>query len=349
MSAELDWFYATTSGACYGIGGQPGSGVWRRTPGTNGTIVTAPAVKEGIRKVWAGTTDGYVITFDAADLSIVRTVSFGNPIARTVCHGPNLIVTTEDGHLFAIDPQTEQIRWSQQTGVAVAPFVETTDVLLTNTTGGMTAFDAYSGALLWQFIRFAGYPTGFASAANGVFYVISWDAYELRALRASDGSEIWSLGPPAYPGFSGVVAVGDAVYAVQTGKVYSLDAATGAENWSAATPPGTGFTLSPWYAKRWNAEDVIIVPFYEPPGLAAYAVTTGLREWLTTPLPGSQLGDTPIGPEMRYFTGLIALPGSNNVYYCLGDTGQIEAQFALAATILGVAYLQGEISGWPKP
>jgi hypothetical protein len=112
--------------------------VWGRTPVTAGTIVTAPAVKEGIRKVWVGTTEGDVITFDAADLSIVRTVSFGNTISRTVCLGPNLIVTTMDGHLFAIDTQTEQIRWSQQLGVAV-PFVETTDVLLTNTTGGTTA------------------------------------------------------------------------------------------------------------------------------------------------------------------------------------------------------------------
>jgi hypothetical protein len=159
------------------------------------------------------------------------------------------------------------------------------------------------------------------------------------------------LGPSAYPGFSGVVAVGDAVYAVQTSKVYSLNAATGAENWSAAIPPGVAnATWGPWYAKRSNAEDVIIVPVYSPfPGIVAYGVTTGLENWLTYPLTTNLTTDVPIGPEMRYFTGLIALPTSKIIYYCLRDTGQIESQFALDSEIFGLAYLRGEISGWPKP
>jgi hypothetical protein len=73
MAAIIDWFYAVAGGSLYQAAGGPGS---RWTTGPIG-LQTTPAVKERIRKVWAGTNDGHLYAFDALTGHVLRTVSGG--------------------------------------------------------------------------------------------------------------------------------------------------------------------------------------------------------------------------------------------------------------------------------
>jgi outer membrane protein assembly factor BamB len=348
MAALVNWFIATVTGSvdpitgsttsptCYLIGGAYLE-VFATMADLDG--MTMPAVKQGIRKVWVGSGTGDLKTLDAIDLSIVRTVSFGGNVSYVGCHGPNLIVSMQDGRLFAIDVQTEQIRWSRQFARNVSYAVETTDVLLV-LADLVFALDAYSGAILWQVSLAYVFNV---SADNGVFY-LTHDLNILEARRARDGSVIWDRTEPNY-NYSGVTAVGDAVYATTEGsKVYSLSAASGAVIWSTE---GQGFAGSPLCRK-----DLVIMPVSHSgphiPGLAAYAIATGSQSWITGPLPGSSGGDYPIYPPMRYFTGLIGFQLSQ-ILYIVDDTGQIHSQLGVSGELVGVAYLYGEIGGWPKP
>ena len=334
MAVPVDWFYATGSGACHIL---TLSGIHLETASIG--IVTAPAVKDGIRKVWVGTEGGDLITIDAANATILETVSFGGTVAYTGCHGPNVIVGMEDGRLFAVDAQTGVIRWSTQGTGQVVSAVETMDVLLVNYSSGSsrsTAFDAYSGSILWQ----APYNADSASADNGVFYLTNL-ANLLEARRATDGSVIWNRTEPNF-NYVGATAVGDVVYATtEDWKLYALNASNGVVNWSSKTPsyPGT-----PLYA-----QEVVVVPFGNglspSPGLAAYDVATGSESWVIGPLPGGDSGEQPIAPLMRYFTGFIALPIEGIAFVCLA-TGQIYAQWNLGGYTNALAYLHGPVSEW---
>jgi len=341
MAVPLDWYYATVDGACHIL---TLTGIHLETASIG--IITAPAVKDGIRKVWVGTEGGDLVTIDAAHGTILETVSFGGKVIYTGCHGPNVIVGMQDGRVFAVDAQTGVIRWSAQGTSQVNSAVETMDVLLVNYLGSgspSTAFDAYSGSILWQ----APYSANTASADNGVFYLTSLFNLGtlLEARRATDGSVIWNR-PEPNSNYSGVTAVGDVVY-VTTGdmKLYALNASDGVANWSSKTP---SYSDTPLYA-----QEVVVVPIWNvgpplgsSPGLAAYDVATGSESWVIGPLPGASIGESPIAPLMRYFTGFIALPNAGIAFVCF-STGQIWGQWNLGGYISGLAYLHGPVAAWP--
>jgi outer membrane protein assembly factor BamB len=355
MAVPIDWYYATVNGACH-ILPLPGTAVETASIG----IGTAPAVKEGIRKVWVGTEGGDLITIDAAYATILDTVSFGGKVVYTGCHGPNVIVGMQDGRVFAVDVQTGVIRWSAPgpSGFGtsqVAWAVETMDVLLVNYFGSpTTAFDAYSGSILWQ----APYNANTASADNGVFYLTSGviSGMLLEARRATDGSVIWNRPEPNFNYF-GVTAVGDVVYVTtEDFKLYALDASNGVANWSSKTPlyPGTPLYAQELVGTPLHAQELVVVPIWNgagpplgsSPGLAAYDVATGSESWVIGPLPGASIGEQPIAPLMRYFTGFIALPIAGIAFFCF-STGQIFGQWNLGGYINGLAYLGGDVAAWP--
>ncbi|WP_414645301.1 PQQ-binding-like beta-propeller repeat protein [Candidatus Binatus sp.] len=253
------------------------------------------------------------------------------------------------------------MRWSAQGTSQVNSAVETMDVLLVNYLGSgspSTAFDAYSGSILWQ----APYTANTASADNGVFYLTSQSNFGmlLEARRATDGSVIWNRPEPNF-NYVGVTAVGDVVYAAtEDFKLYALDASNGVANWSSKTPsyPGT-----PLYAKELvgtplHTQELVVVPFggglgppSDPsPGLAAYDVATGSESWVIGPLPGASPGDQLIAPLMRYFTGFIAIPTKGIAFWCDG-MGQILGQWNVGGYMSGymggLAYLGGAVAEWP--
>jgi len=107
VAAISFWYYAVSNGCLYlGIEGES---IW--TTGPAG-LQTAPAVKPGLRKVWAGSATGDLLTLDAETGKVLKTVSFSDAVYYAGCHGPNLVAGLSDGSIFAIDPGLELTRWS---------------------------------------------------------------------------------------------------------------------------------------------------------------------------------------------------------------------------------------------
>jgi len=339
MARPLDWFYATTQ-ACYMA---TASGLRWATGALD--IQTAPAVKEGVRKVWVGSGGGDLITLDALNGNIVRTVSLGSGICYTGCHRPNVIAATMDGHVFAIDLQTEVVRWSAEVGGPggrATSAVETMDVLLVAPfEAAAQAFDAYSGALLWQ----APYWALSVSADSGVFYLTNL-GHQLEARNATDGSVTWSLTDPNV-NYASITAVGATVYAGrEDDTVYALGASSGVLKWGSSLPQTPG---KPLYSALYPSGAVLIVPFAHGayPGMAGLDAKTGAQNWVVE-FPGGQIGEEAIAPVMRYFTGCIGLPFEGSVFF-YANTGQLLWEWSPGVLLNGLAYLHGDVESWPHP
>jgi outer membrane protein assembly factor BamB len=341
----VDLCFANIDGACFMRKAPSGppflTPSWQTGP-INAS--TWPAVKNGLQKVWIGTFGGDLITCNAFDGSITRTVSFGGTVAYTGCHGGNLIVAMQDGRLIAIDTPVEEMRWSLElSGMFQAPIsnvaVETNGILLVSPffSGNATAIDAASGSVLWQAPTFA----IALSANNGIFYIANANN-QLEARSANDGSLIWSLTNPSTPSanYVGVTAVDDTVFAsCDDGKLYAYDASSGAVNWSVRTPSYPGPPLLSDIAQS----PVVIVPFgygVNPGGLAAYEAATGAEQWVAAPLPGIQVGEQPLVPDMRFFSGLVGLLLEGTIFI-YDSNGQLvpNTTWNLGEGLIGLAFL----------
>jgi outer membrane protein assembly factor BamB len=344
MSAIVDWYYAVSGGALHQAAEGPGS---RWTTGPLG-LQTAPAVKESIRKVWAGTGDGQLYAFDALDGRIVRTTPLGNAITYTGCHGPNLVVVLGDGQLIALDPQTEAIRWSTQVGGSdIESMVETNGVLLVLLLNAAAiAFDADTGAELWR----TGYTGAAAGADHGIFYLVNFERM-LEARRAADGGPLWSVTDPDV-NYSAVNVYAGTVYVTSEDLVLrALAEDSGAVRWTADLP---GFAGTPLYSPVGEGEPSLIVPFGETggkpsPGLACYSPGDGTRLWTVGPLAGGDVGERPIHPPTRFYTGCAGLPNEGLVYFYYVDGTLKWPQFEpwdVGPDMAGLAYLNGELGTW---
>jgi hypothetical protein len=348
MAAILEWYYATSDGRlCLSYGGES---VWATSPVG---LQTAPAVTEGVGKVWSGTENGNLITFDAVSGDIVRSVSLGGSVFYTGCHGPNLIVALADGQVFAIDPASEGVRWRSQVEGKVLSAVETNNVLtLLPLEGPATvAVDSAGGATLWT----TPYEGSFAAADDGIVYIASY-ARTLEARRASSGAVLWSLADlPA--NVSGLNAFLGVLYAgTESQTVEAFTGTTGAAQWSSGV---AGFPGTPMPAQAEPGEPggaSLIVAFGNTgaapsPGLAGYNATTGEELWVIGSL-GADVGEQPSFPLTRLYRGCVGLPLEGLVYFynLLGQqTPERPAPWNVGQQLAGLGYLHGEVPAWPRP
>jgi polyvinyl alcohol dehydrogenase (cytochrome) len=84
---------------------------------------------------------------------------------------------------------------------------------------------------VWQFLGPA--VTSTPAVVDGVVYFSGWDA-KVRAVHATDGSAIWTMGVPHLVDSSPAVTADRVVVADNNGFVHSLDRGTGAIVWSSA-------------------------------------------------------------------------------------------------------------------
>jgi outer membrane protein assembly factor BamB len=225
--------------------------------------------------------------------------------------------------------------------------VETEGVLLLlpfNSTAAI-AVDANTGAQLWQ----TPYLAYKASADNGVFYITNFHQ-ALEARRAADGAVLWRLTDPSV-NYSGVNAYGSTVYTTNEGLMLSaLAAADGAVLWAAELP---AFSATPQYSPAGEGGPSLIVPFGESgagpsPGLACYDPVTGARRWTVGSLAGGDVGEMPVFPLTKFYTGCIGLPNEGLIYfYYVNGTLIWPESWNVGQDLAGLAYLNGEIGAWP--
>jgi outer membrane protein assembly factor BamB len=162
--------------------------------------------------------------------------------------GHEALVGTDDGTLTAVDRRGETV-WSQDVGDHVlAPMAAFGDLVFASVrpesqsvTAALVALHTDDGSLAWRYepsgpvLDLGGPAVGVNDAGQPVIYVAGVDG-SVRAIDATDGSQAWAaplysptLGaPPAVSGTAVVVTD-------QSGTVYALDPATGAERWRFAT------------------------------------------------------------------------------------------------------------------
>lgn len=252
--------------------------------------------------VYTGGSAGYVHAFDAAtgtqrwtvkitsdtEMPAVLSVGDGTIYVGAVNYGAQA-----SGQLFALRAADGGVRWSR-------------------------AFDGSIGALT------VGRHEGAPVSANGVLYV-GWSKSErqedrehgaLYALRASDGSTLWSTPMPGRP-YTRPIVLGDRVYmSTEIGYVVAYDAVTGAERWR-YQPPHFEIGLS----SLDTADGLIYVcvqrTFY------ALRATDGALRWHVT-MPGSPgSSHQQYAPAVVHGT-LYAVANNDNTVYALdpasGDT-----------------------------
>jgi eukaryotic-like serine/threonine-protein kinase len=146
-----------------------------------------------------------------------------------------------DGHLYAVDAETGELRWKLRTGDVVhgSPAYADGLVVVGSWDGKVYAVDARSGRLRWQFQGgvdpllhnqqgFQGSP----AIAQGLVYIGGRDSH-LYALEAASGQERWRFSTGAsWVISSPAVHAGRVYFATSDSSlVHALDAASGKPLW----------------------------------------------------------------------------------------------------------------------
>jgi len=233
------------------------------TGNSSNTFYPTPAVANDL--VYSGSNDG-LYAFDALTGQLIWKALPGSAVeAVTVTNG---IVYVDSGDLDAFDAATGTLLWSGAANATFSPPAVANGVVYEGSVdGSVRAFNAVTGALIWESEHTQGSIFGGATVANGIVYVQSYQFF--YAFNAANGQNVWSApitldisstptiadgvvyeGPFAFAAATGqpvwTAAFGEAISsaAVANGVVYlgqqnynlyAYNAATGQTLWSAAT------------------------------------------------------------------------------------------------------------------
>jgi outer membrane protein assembly factor BamB len=287
----------------------PGTRVWRAAASSGmDSVATAGDV------VYTGTGGNTVSALDAATgKQIWRRATTSQANRQLTVSGGSLIVAGDNGP-FALAAADGRQLWKVATGnlgpllvaggVVYAGFAEKNE-----TTGGVTAIDSATGAVLWSFpFGPVSDVTGGLAVAGGAVYTTTGQG-EIFALSAADGLKRKRIAGFGDFGAGTIVVDNDVVYAGladKKGTVVAVDAASGKTMWRhslASTEP----LLSPFLV---GGNGVLfagllrsLAPSSGPSGGGLYALnaTTGKPLWSVTVNGGVEAG--PVVAGSMVYTG----------------------------------------------
>jgi outer membrane protein assembly factor BamB len=243
--------------------------VWSADAGTgsnsSGRLTAAPVVY-----------DGRVYTLDAAATVAAFATSGGSSLWRVslapekekgaegyggglAVDGGRLYVATGFGTVVALDPRSGQKLWEKKLGVPVraSPTAADDKVFVVASEATVFALAGSDGSELWNY---RGLPekTSIISnpspAVDGGVVVVPYPSGDLVALKAADGTPIWTESLAKTRSVSSMASLSDAarpaidggtVYAVgHAGRLIATQARTGERLWSLSVPG----TQTPWVA-----------------------------------------------------------------------------------------------------
>ncbi len=248
-----------------------------------------------------------------------------------------LYVGSDDERLYALNAKTGAVNWTFKTGywVKSAPAVVDGVVYVGSSDGYLYALDAADGAVKWAYN--ASYAVVDApTVADGMIYVGSNDG-TLHAIHAATGVQAWSLSIGNNGFFSSPVVVHGVVYVGSwtTGKLFALDATTGAVRWSYTT----GYSL----AGPTVVNGVVYVPLdgadIGTGGVDAINAATGALKWFRAT--GNYVYTTPAVADGLVYVG----SGDHKIYALKAANGAVKWTYttgldvtASAAVANGVVY-----------
>jgi len=303
------------------------SGTVRSTPailGTNLFFTSCDrklyAVKaETGKEVWNFTTGGMVVSSPAIDN---ERVFFGT--------------SYPDGRIYAVSSLTGELIWSVKGG----DFVHSSPALMgdkvyfltgnysdvsSSPLGNIIALDVSTGTEQWRFVTNHNVYSS-PTISEGILYAGA--GLQRYAINAENGNLIWSTAPPFGANIESTpTVVGNRVYyGDASGKIFSLDAATGSVIWTYTT--GNSVSSSPAYA------DGIIYVGSGDTKVYALDAETGIKIWDFTT-------DGPVTSSPLVWSGTVYVGSgiglaNGKTFYAIGDHSSVpEPTIQPPPTILG--------------
>lgn len=152
----------------------------------------------------------------------------------------NTIYVGSGSHMYALDIETGQRKWSFMTsGAFSSPAVADGVVYFGSYGGYLYAVDTETGQEIWRFVT-RGFPyeedvmASTPAVSNGVVYVGSYDGY-LYAVDSQTGQEVWAFKTGGLIHSSPAIADGVVYFGSGDYCLYAVDARTGQEVWRFGT------------------------------------------------------------------------------------------------------------------
>lgn len=234
LIAEAGTVYAASDeGALHAVSALNGALLWRFARPV--PMRAGPASTHGL--VYAGWADGLVAALNTQDGTQRWTFHVGGEVnAILATAGGVVYVSGDDRHLYALDARGGQLLWKRLLpyGGLTTPAVAG-DMVFVSGAGAVTALDAPTGELIWEYPTAVRGPYFTAPAAQGdAVYVGSWD-FTLYALAVADGSLMWSFRTRDQVRTQPATAGGMVYISSLDTRVYAIDAASGKQLWSFLT------------------------------------------------------------------------------------------------------------------
>jgi outer membrane protein assembly factor BamB len=294
---------------------------------TNGFVDWGPLVRGGV--VYTPNGGNQLLALDAHTGALLWQVPLiSNVFGLTFDARGRFMVTTaittgSTPTLFRLDPRTGQTLWDNlahdqpaiggiEAGPAVEDGVAYVGYLRFAGAGGVAAYDAESGSLLWHW-RKEGYSAISPVAAGGGRIVVGFDDRMVYGLRARDGQVAWQVGPlddlPVMP----PVIAGKEVYIGAGHTLQVVHLASGQIRWRQDLPHKLGMA-SPAVSERYTylpTEDGQVYALHRKDGSVLWHIALG----------GGKLSSSPIldARHQRLFLGSEA----NTLFVLDAETGKV--------------------------
>ena len=202
---------------------------------------SSPAVVDAT--VYFGSGDGNVYAVDAASGVLQWKFSTGDVVhASPAVVDGTVFVGSFDGNLYAIDAATGRQRWvfkggqdpaiHNQVGFQSSPAVVDGTVYVGCRDAHVYAIDAATGRKKWDYPTSKSWVNATPAVRDGLVYAATSDSSRFFALDARTGRLRFDFNARAYVFSSPALAGGLAYFGSHNGKLYAVDAKTGALAWA---------------------------------------------------------------------------------------------------------------------
>jgi len=221
-------------GSVYAVDAESGEEEWSYETGD--TVDSSPVATEEM--VYVGSDDGHLYAIDADSGEKVWSFETDDDIeASPVVTGSLVYIQSTDGTLYALSLSDGEEEWTRSTELNMRSSPTAANgTLFYNDGGAITAVDAATGELRWEFATDT-QPTSAdrhtPTVAYGTVYQYDRTTGKVIAIDADDGTTEWSTDVFGYSGSRMVSpTVADETVFIGGGEITALDATDGTIEWT---------------------------------------------------------------------------------------------------------------------
>jgi outer membrane protein assembly factor BamB len=253
-------------------------------------------------RIFTADSTGGVRSFDAATGAPGWTTALSSSsVAQPTAYRGLLYVATDEA-LTALDEGTGKVTWAAPLSnvLPTTPAVSDDGVFVSAACGELSAFDRSTGALLWHHLSTCGEFAGLPMVFDGRVYLLESDPEQtdmfdvgtggllatlpcfiapafdegqaycnqrtpLEAIDLTTGAQAWSFSGDRQLNLGPFAAAGTVYVASDTGMMFGVDQATGAQVWSTEVDDLGASSLTV------GGEGILLTQLYASAGVVAYA------------------------------------------------------------------------------